>query len=375
MALAQTPSPPPQTRAATERAYLDKLGHIIEKRFSNRSVGYAIVANLPSGAFVAQAGGDARRAPDPSPRPFSVDDKIAIASISKVMTATAILQLLARNKLSVDAPVWPYLPSTWKLGVGVKDITFRGLLSHRAGNRCPHWHYAEIKQCFAGAILDADKAEQKYNNSNYGVLGYALARLDGMPVATIRDLEDREQRGDPSPMVTVLLAHYVSYVNAHVFKPLGFPTMYCKVTDTLPALGYMSANAADAYDFSKVGPGQSWTDQTSHCPSGGWFLSARQLATVIHALNNTSKILPPETVALMKAENLGLFANDFNGGLKAHSHGGFFPAEAYKGELLSTIIAFNNGVTAGMLVNSKFKGNQIYLEMAQAVREAGPAPE
>jgi CubicO group peptidase (beta-lactamase class C family) len=53
---------------------------------------------LPSGASVAKAGGAARRAPDPAPRTMSADDKITIASVSKTITAAAILQLLARNK-------------------------------------------------------------------------------------------------------------------------------------------------------------------------------------------------------------------------------------------------------------------------------------
>jgi hypothetical protein len=85
---------------------------------------------------------------------------------------------------------------------------------------------------------------------------------------------------------------------------------------------------------------------------------------------------PPTKAARERAylDNLGLFANDFDSGLKAHSHGGFYPADAYKGELLAVIITFNNGVSAGMLVNSKFKANQIHLEMGAAVREAGAVP-
>src|SRR3954467_14551900 len=55
---------------SAERAYLDNFGRAIDTRFAGKSVGYAVVGMLPSGAFVTRAGGDARRAPDPYPRPM-----------------------------------------------------------------------------------------------------------------------------------------------------------------------------------------------------------------------------------------------------------------------------------------------------------------
>jgi len=42
------------------------------------------------------------------------------------------------------------------------------------------------------------------------------------------------------------------------------------------------------------------------CGSAGRFFSARQLAIFIHTLTHTAKVLPPETVAQMKAEKFGL---------------------------------------------------------------------
>jgi hypothetical protein len=104
--LAAVPQPMPGAASAAERAYLENLGRLLEARLAGKSVGYAVVAMLPSGASVARSGGDARRAPDPFPRAMSVDDKITIASVSKTMTATAAMKLLARRNLSVDTPVW-----------------------------------------------------------------------------------------------------------------------------------------------------------------------------------------------------------------------------------------------------------------------------
>ena len=361
---------PVNPAAAAERAYLDNFGRAIETGLGNKSVGYALVAMLPSGAFVAKAGGMARRAPDPYPRPMSVDDKITIASVSKTMTATAIMKLLARNRLTVDTPVAGYLPSTWTLGPGIKSLTFRELLSHRSGIRCTEAiNYIAIKACFADGIDESLKAEYKYNNTNFAVFCIILPRLDGMAPAMVRDLEARERRGDPMSIASALAAHYIAHMNANVFAPAGLPVMHCRNTDAMPAMSYKSANPAEPLNFSIVGPGENWGDRTLSCGSGGWVFSARQLAVFMHALTHTAKILPPETVAQMKAEKLGLHPHNHRDGLISHGHGGFHPAERNRGELHTMIADYSNGLSVGLVVNSKFSGS-IAAEVARAVREA-----
>ena len=105
--------------------------------------------------------------------------------------------------------------------------------------------------------------------------------------------------------------------------------------------------------------------------SAGWFFSARQLAIFMHALTRTSKILPGEIVAQMKAENLGLWARE-HGGVAWHGHGGFHPGARNRGELHTFVGAFGNGLTVALVVNSKFKG-RIAQEVARAIREADAA--
>jgi CubicO group peptidase (beta-lactamase class C family) len=373
-AFAQAPSP--KSQAEKEHAYLTKLGDLIDKHFVERAVGYAIVATLPSGANVATADGDARRAPDASPRKMSVDEELPVASINKTVTATAIMQLLAKNKLNVDAPVAPWLPPGWTLGDGRKEITFRGLLSHRAGNRCRAWFYQDIRKCFATALKDADKGAALYINSNFAVLAFAIPRLDGIADKALREADARERSGDKDAMPNLLGAHYLRYVNAQVFKPLGFPQRFCKAVGSAPALAYKSANPKEPLDFAKVLPGEAFADRSSSCGAGGWWLSARQLALFVHALVHTGKLVPRETAAQMKADNLGLFTDDFGEGLTGFSHAGVYSAAFYKGEINAAIVAFDNGVTAGLLVNSKFRGKpMIHYELADAVREAGEVPK
>ena len=121
-----------------------------------------------------------------------------------------------------------------------------------------------------------------------------------------------------------------------------------------------------------VGPGEDWGDSSMRCGSAGWFFSARQLATFMHALTRTSKILPGDIVAQMKAENLGLWAKDHRNGLTSHGHGGYHPAAMNRGELHTYVVDFSNGLTIGLVVNSKFNGS-IVAELVRAIREAEQA--
>lgn len=64
------------------------------------------------------------------------------ASITKTMTAIAILQLRDRGRISLDDPAVRYIPELRQVhdafGV-IDDITVRHLLTHSAGFRNPTW--------------------------------------------------------------------------------------------------------------------------------------------------------------------------------------------------------------------------------------------
>lgn len=360
-------------QSLAERAYLDHLGNLLAQHLGGKSVGYAVVAMLPSGSSVSRAGGDARRAPDPFPRAMTADDKITIASVSKTMTAAAALKLLARRNIPVDSPVWPYLPATWNIGANAKTITFRELLTHRAGIRCETAKtYRGVRDCFEAGIDPALKTEQKYNNLNYAVFRLLIPRLDGMPDGLLRDLDARERAGDVRAAAVAYAERYQHILNREVFAPAGLPKMECRYSDARPALSYKSLNPSDPMDFSAVGPGEDWGDHTLRCGSAGWFFSARQLAVFMHALTQTSRILPAGLLQQMKTEQLGLWARSHGGELSSYSHGGFHPAAMNRGQLHTFVGTFSNGLTIGLVINSPFKG-RIVPALVQAIRAAGPA--
>jgi D-alanyl-D-alanine carboxypeptidase len=72
--------------------------------------------------------------------PMTKDAPIYIASITKLYTATAIMRLVEGGALSLDEPMWKYLPQNLIQGIHVykgkdfsREITIRELLSHTSG--------------------------------------------------------------------------------------------------------------------------------------------------------------------------------------------------------------------------------------------------
>ena len=162
-------------------------------------------------------------------------------------------------------------------------------------------------------------------------------------------------------------SNYITYVDRTVFEPLGLPALQCRPTDPLPALSYKSATA-NPLDFSTVQVGEIWGDMSLVCGSQGWNLSAHQLATFVHGLFQTEKIVPKSVAQQMEDGNFGMYWGDNSGGLESWSHGGYHPAESNNGEINTLAIAFNNGLSIGVIVNSKFNGN-FFNDVVSAVKE------
>lgn len=123
------------------------------------------------------------------------------ASITKSMTAIAILQLRDRNRLSLDDPAVRYVPELREVHDeygAIDDITIRHLLTHSAGFRNPTWPWDcdDAKNCDwqpfeptkwtqVAAMLPYTHVAFKpgsrwsYSNLGYVFLGQIIERLSG----------------------------------------------------------------------------------------------------------------------------------------------------------------------------------------------------
>jgi len=316
-----------------EGIYLKKLTAEFIKRCTGQAVGCAIAAVGPHGMWSEGAAGDARRAPDNSARKLTANDRITMASVSKIFTGTALQRLLYGKRISVDAAIGPYLPKSWKRTAMVDNVTFRQLLTHTSGLPCGGFiAFDELKSCLASAT----PAPSGYANSNFALMRILIPEIIGM-------------RGVAASHAQV----YRDYVNTVVFAPAGLPLMQCKPPASIPALSYKSSTA-NMWDFSKVGPGEDWGDMSDVCGASGWSLSAHHMAQTMGAIMTPDKILPAWTLERMKKDNLAVNFGDHGNGLQSWAHGGFHPAGGNKGQIHTLIIHFNNGVSAGVIINSPY---------------------
>jgi D-alanyl-D-alanine carboxypeptidase len=121
-------------------------------------------------------------------RALTVHDRFPVASLTKSMVATAVLQFVASGRVALDDPVNRYLP-----GIVPSDrITIRQLLSHRSGlHDLSDVDVAAVRPLTYRALLKASAARLDfepgafgvYSNQGYTVLGLLVEKLSGTTLA------------------------------------------------------------------------------------------------------------------------------------------------------------------------------------------------
>ncbi|MBE2223597.1 MAG: beta-lactamase family protein [Anaerolineae bacterium] len=141
-----------------------------------------------------------------------------IASITKLFTATAVLQLRDAGKLQLDDPVGKHLPwfNIQNPFADAPPITLRHLLTHTAGlpreSAFPYWNDSnfpsrdeiQTKLPEQTTVLPPEK-RWKYSNLGLSLAGEVVTAVSGQP--------------------------YAEYVAAHILKPLGMADTFVATID------------------------------------------------------------------------------------------------------------------------------------------------
>ena len=153
----------------------DGQGCISLSRFSaniNAQLGATVVGSVSLvGALpIVVQNGAARTAADPPAQAFTTDSRMMVASLSKLFTTIGVLRALKARNLTVDASILPYLPPDWTPGPNIDAVTFKDLLTHRAGFRIDGISgddrtYAGLKQRIELGVTLPNKAVAAYNLS------------------------------------------------------------------------------------------------------------------------------------------------------------------------------------------------------------------
>jgi CubicO group peptidase (beta-lactamase class C family) len=262
--------------------------------FANQgSTGWAITATRRIGSSVcskSRSGGFARSGID-TQMAFTEDTVQPIGSVSKVITAAVVLDVLAQHQpaIPVTAKIGPYLPSWWFRAPGVDDITFQDLLLHRSGlpANATGTDTGSLRLLLSMGCLGTtcgSAAKETYNNS-----GYALLQLLAASVAKPTEF---------NALTPLFVSGYVDEAQyAGEFLELW-------VKDNFFAGPADASKASCVYDADTMAwtyppSAQQWTPGThpgvgqpyaadGHpgCGTGRWNFSSKNLASVVERLNS-----------------------------------------------------------------------------------------
>jgi CubicO group peptidase (beta-lactamase class C family) len=265
-------------------------------------------------------------------RPVQPDSLFRIASVSKPITAVAILQLFKPPKFSLNDRVFDILPAEeWLPGnhdERLRSITIRQLLQHTAGwdrdkSLDPIGRPNQVSQVVNHPLpvgpadvvrftltlpLDFDPgARIAYSNVGYLLLGQLIKHISGVP--------------------------YDKYVKQHVLKPIGVTRMQlgrsCKGDLAPNEVRYYDAKLREwpAVNGPQLGVkvpivygGENFEAFEAH---GGWIASAPDLVKFAAAFDHpaSSKLLKAGEIGTMWERPAGAAGQDSNGKPSAAYYG------------------------------------------------------
>jgi D-alanyl-D-alanine carboxypeptidase len=300
------------------------------------------LGDLGAGAAVMRNGTVLHTAAFGMENPFeakaaTVDSRFRIASVSKMFTAVATMQLVNDGSIDLDKPF------TGQLGLPgpfndprVAAVTVRQLLSHTSGfgvsrnNFFGHgvntWQQAAKAALEQPLLFDPGTAFQ-YSNANFCLLGLLLEAVTGQPFETA--------------------------IRERVLEPIGIEAHLAPTFDT---------KAGDVLHASS--PGRNYMETLG--PAGGWVatpLDVAKLASALRAETPGAHLLDRSTVDAMRVPvpfpvEVPAPANGWSYGLGLLLFGD--GSWGHTGTIESThavVVNRPDGLTVAVLVSGKFPTN------------------
>ena len=323
---------------------LDTFEANLKAALDSKTVGYSYAIYENDQLRRAGAGGQAF-VPGAKQSP---DKRMTVMSMSKTITATGVMkaieELNAQGKtITVDSKIAPFLPSEWKLGPHIKELTFRQLLTHTGGIRPATGDpdsYLGLKQTIEQGVQTADIGQFFYANADFCLFRIIIPYMI-MSQAGIKNIEKLSWQD----RALTLGKTYVSFIQQHVLALAGLNGIDVVPTGVKPFVRYYKFGDTSAFASDP-------TDDTAVLRTGAgyWFMSAKEYGKFIASLRD-GKIVGWQSAKLMQDDNLGMYGTPSKFGTY-WDHNGGFPPQANGSGAMADWMVFPNGITAVILVNS-----------------------
>jgi CubicO group peptidase (beta-lactamase class C family) len=317
---------------------IDTLAANLAKGLSQNSIKYGFVLQYTL-YQTSKVGGLKRTDADPPKTDFALTDRFNPASVTKVITATAVLKLLDRHKYSLDTTIAAFLPSTWTIHPTIRKITFRLLLGHRGGIIDSHFSsddYPGFKQYIQTGIDTTVIGQYNYSNYAYDLCRILIPYLNGYHDNTSSNID------------TDTYSLFVKYMQDSIYTPLNIQNVqYTPATANQTLFYTYPPGTTNGTDFRNTSPGPG---------SAGVQLSVNDLSTFLFNLINSNLLLAESQKQLMLSEDLGWDSGQkwyktFPDSVRLHSKGGYLGLSGTQGLQL-----FMQYYENGLLLVAMFNG-------------------
>jgi CubicO group peptidase (beta-lactamase class C family) len=256
-------------------------------------VGFQLAVRDPQGKLVysSASGSVTGWWPLLSPTPMDTSRRFDTASMSKTITATAIMAAmedLAGHKpalgITLDSSILPFLPSNWHPKPSVANVTFRSLLRHTAGfcyPDAPGDSYDAVRTMVENGPESTWVGSWHYCNSGYALLRVLLAYLVDGPAAY------QPFEWFPAMNAQITALSYRNYVRGKIFDPIGLSGVDEFYTGPLPETIYFDKfkmPIPDDINIPGIGYDQTANNMVLTAGSGNWTLSAEEYSLFISKL-------------------------------------------------------------------------------------------
>lgn len=225
---------------------------------------------------------------------MGVHTKVRTASVSKMITAVAIMQLVEKEQIQLNDKVMMHITN---LPSHLSEITIRQLLNHSSGiraykssrereNRKEYRMLEDAAAIFHDDKLEADPGTSfQYTTYGYVLLGLVIERVSGIS--------------------------YEEHINKHIFLPSGMKASGVERFDRIPE------NLSEVYHKNSKGKVRSGerTNLSDRIPGGGIYSTVGDMLLFGNALLDGKLISTASFDAMMMDSGLKKEGNPYGLGL------------------------------------------------------------
>lgn len=291
---------------------------------------------------------------------FDLNTESAIGSVTKLFTTVAVLKSETQPH-RLNMPLTHYLPFRWKDDANsfYDDVTIADLLRHQAGFKRTGDDHIRVR--LSSAAPERGSREREYSNTSMGIFHFIYAKFAFL--GALNDEEVALQHKSDSEYDAGMQDETSRLFNLGLYRKIFDPLRISATCDPRQARfpegqsRYVKFHqVARIYKTASDQEGKVLGSRNRNCASGGLYMSAKDLAKFMSALNDPDFLDPIDRDRMINNgpidDLMGFWANEDgaeNG--RTFRHDGV--REQLGVESYAVVMRFPNGASAVLLANSE----------------------